>query len=76
MTFYKDYIRKINKNIPTMMIMVHCWGIGAFMGIYYETRVFPKLPANLVAQLVGVVIGLIIMSAIEVCVDRKYGSDE
>lgn len=76
MTFYQDYMRKINKNIPSAIIMVHCWAIGWFMGTIYETRALPRLPVDLCAQLIGIAIGIIIMTAVQVHVDRKHDNHD
>jgi uncharacterized membrane protein YraQ (UPF0718 family) len=80
MTFWEQYILHLEKSIKRLIVMAHCYFLGYLIGRWYETGRFAYLTIanwyHYPIVVTGLIIGLVISSAIQVYIDRKYDKEE
>lgn len=78
MTFYKDLKARIWKNTNTMIIMTHCYLLGYVIMSFIAGNPIPRCNniSMVMSYFIGGILGLVITSALQVSIERKYGNSD
>ena len=64
------------KTLPHIVSMIHGFILLPMVMGLYRTGALPPMPKDIITQIVGAVIGFVLLTAIQVHIDRKYNAEE